>query len=629
MPIHHDQSLTVALIAAVAVLCARQLATASEPDWNALENAYANEIRPLVVHHCHECHSGKSPEAELDLAAFATLPDVRKHPQSWQKVREMLDSGQMPPPDAPQPADAERQQLREWVHRYLTAEAHARAGDPGRVVLRRLNNAEYTYTVRDLTGVDSLEPAREFPVDGAAGEGFTNTGNALVMSPSLLTKYLDAAKEIANHAVLLPDGIRFSPYATRRDWTDETLARIRELYREYTDPTGGTQVNLQGIVSETNQGGRLPLEKYLIATLAEREALAGGSETSDQVAAKYGLNAKYLGTLWNSLTGSELSLLLDGLRARWRAAKPDGAAALAAEVAAWQKELWRFGTVGHIGKVGGPKSWLEPVNPLAARQELRFKLPVTPGETEVTFSLVAADAGDGSDHDFALWQQPRLVAPGRPDLLLRDVREVCRELSRRRERIFANTAKYLDAAAEATAAQGKSHPAELARKYELDADALAAWLDYLGIGTPGAVELEGHFTNKIASASGYDFIKGWGSNDTPLIVANSSGQHVRIPGNMKPHGVAVHPSPALRAAVGWRSTLDGAVRVEAGVTHAHPECGNGVTWSLELRRGAMRRRLAAGTAQGGTPAAAGPIELAVVAGDLVSLSIGPRDANHA
>ena len=74
----------------------------------------------------------------------------------------------------------------------LDAVARERAGDPGPVVLRRLSNAEYTYTVQDLTGVDSLQPAREFPVDGAAGEGFMNTGQALVMSASLLTKYLDA-----------------------------------------------------------------------------------------------------------------------------------------------------------------------------------------------------------------------------------------------------------------------------------------------------------------------------------------------------------------------------------------------------------------------------------------------------
>ncbi len=44
--------------------------------------------------------------------------------------------------------------------------------------------------------------------------------------------------DVANHAVLLPDGFRFSPAATRRDWTDEILSRIREFYREFTEAGG-------------------------------------------------------------------------------------------------------------------------------------------------------------------------------------------------------------------------------------------------------------------------------------------------------------------------------------------------------------------------------------------------------
>ena len=176
--------------------------------------------------------------------------------QTWQKVAEMLGNGLMPPEDAEQPTEAERAQLQKWVDEYLAIEARARRR-PGRVILRRLSNAEYTYTLRDLTGVESLDPAREFPADGAAGEGFTNTGSALVMSPALVTKYLDAAKEVASHAVLLPDGFRFSPHTTARDWTDDTLAQIRDFYSQFTDAGGGSQVNLQGIVFDTNQGGRL------------------------------------------------------------------------------------------------------------------------------------------------------------------------------------------------------------------------------------------------------------------------------------------------------------------------------------------------------------------------------------
>ena len=524
---------------------------------------------PLVKRHCLKCHSTKRQEGDLDLERFTDLDRVRGDRRVWQKVGEMLDAGQMPPPEARQPTEAERARLKQWVPVFRTAEAHARAGDPGRVVLRRLSNAEYTYTLRDLTGVDALDPAREFPADGAAGEGFTNTGGALVMSPVLVTKYLDAAKEVASHAVLLPDGFRFSPRTTPRDWTEETLAAIRAFYREYTDASGGAKVNLQGIVFDTNQGGRLPLEKYLAATLAERDALTRGAKSIETVARERGLNAKYLGTLWESLSGPESSLLVNGLRARWRAAKTEDAAALAADVAAWQKGLWRFSTVGHIGKVGGPKAWLEPVTPLIAKQEVRFKVPASTDGKEVTVSLVASDAGDGNAHDFVVWQRPRLVAPGRPDLLLRDVGAVARDLAARRERTFSATARYLAAASEIADASGKMEIEELARKHGVEADALRAWLDYLGIGPGGAVEVRGHFTSKLPRNAQYDFIRGWGSSETPLIVANSSDQHVRIPGNMKPHGVAVHPSPTLNAAVGWRSPVTATVRVEAAVTHAH------------------------------------------------------------
>ena len=119
--------------------------------------------------------------------------------------------------------------------------ARERAGDPGPVVLRRLSNAEYTFTMRDLTGLPTLDPAREFPVDGAAGEGFTNTGQALVMSPALITKYLDAAKEIASHAVLLPDGIRFSSKTTRRDWTEEIVGRDPRILPHLHRPARGCE----------------------------------------------------------------------------------------------------------------------------------------------------------------------------------------------------------------------------------------------------------------------------------------------------------------------------------------------------------------------------------------------------
>ena len=162
----------------------------------------------------------------------------------------------------------QRKRLRGWVADYLQGRG-ARQRRRSRARSSCGGSATPSTPTRscDLTGVD-LQPAREFPVDGAAGEGFTNTGNALVMSPALLSKYLDAGKKIAGHAVLLPDGFRFSPARPAATGPTRSLAQIRSFYGRFTDAGGGTQVNLQGIVFGTNDGGRLPLEKYLAATIA-------------------------------------------------------------------------------------------------------------------------------------------------------------------------------------------------------------------------------------------------------------------------------------------------------------------------------------------------------------------------
>jgi hypothetical protein len=451
-------------------VAARTPAAPAPSPFAALSREYQREIRPLTRQYCLGCHSTAKKAGELDLERFATLADARRGAKAWAHVPEMLNSREMPPKGAKQPTAQQRAKLSNWVQRFLDAEALANAGDPGPVVLRRLNNAEYTYTIRDLTGVPDLDPAREFPADSAAGEGFTNTGNSLVMSPALLTKYFDAGKEIAKHVELLPDGFRFSPSTTRADWTNEALGRIRSLYARYSDSGGAETVNLQGIIFKTNDGGRLPVERYVSALLAERAALQAGTKTFAAVAAQHKLSAKYLESLWKALNDRTPSPLLDPIREQWRKAGPDGVTPLVTAISGWQKALWRFNTVGQIGRKNGPKSWQEAVAPVSAGIEIRRKLLASTDGKDVTLYLAATDAGDGAAGDYALWSRPRLVAPGRPDVPLREVRRLTAELTARRERLLADAGKALAAADAAARAKDELVPALLARVYGLVAE---------------------------------------------------------------------------------------------------------------------------------------------------------------
>ncbi|MGP0069400.1 MAG: DUF1592 domain-containing protein [Isosphaeraceae bacterium] len=579
-----------------------------------LDREYREQVRPVIQRFCLKCHSSEEPEADVDLQKFGSLDDARRGLATWQKVAAILDKGEMPPPDARQPRADERGTLRGWVGRYLDFEAHANAGDPGRVVLRRLSNVEYANTIRDLTGVD-LDPAREFPQDGAAGEGFTNTGDALVMSPSLLGKYFDAAKGVAAHAVLLPDGFRFSRAATRRDWTDEIVAEIRRLYDRHAD-----------------KDGKLPLEPYLTATIELRDSTAARSIKRDEIrdlAAKRGLSPRYLGIVWDLLNSrgpaDGRGGLVNDLRTRWHTARSGDVPAMAGAIRQWQASLWRFKSVSY----SFDGTWQLPVDPLSGSQALRHKIPAAPQSGEVVLYLAAGDAGDGRDGDIVVWRQPRLETPGRPPLLLRDVRPLGRYLAARRREILAATSRYLVAAAEAPPGCDRETIGVLARSHGVEADALAAWLDYLGIAGAGPVKIDSYFARKIPRGSGYDFIQGWGFDETPSLIANSSDREVTVPGRMKPHSVAVHPSPGLMVSIGWRSPISGRVRVAPTVSDAHGACGNGVIWSLELRRGGTHRRLAAGAIDDGKKASIPPIDdLPVQAGDMLSLRIGPRDGNH-
>ncbi|MBL9166997.1 MAG: DUF1592 domain-containing protein [Verrucomicrobiales bacterium] len=603
-------------------------AATDSPSLQKLDQEYGAATHPILKQFCLDCHSTEKHKGDLDLERFKSFNDILKDPKVWQGVIEQISLNEMPPKEKPQPTPAQREQLLRWIGDALDEAAKARAGDPGPVVLRRLSNAEYTYTLRDLTGVNSLDPAKEFPGDSASGEGFMNVGNSLVMSPSLVTKYLDAAKEVARHAVLLPDGLRFSPSTSQRDWSEEALAAIRAFYARFSDSGGATSVNLQGIQFDTNAGGRLPLEKYLLATLAEREALRSGKKTLAQVAAERGLVTKYLSLLWQALEGTESSLLLDVVRSQWKTGVPGDAAAITKSIGEWQQALWRFTTVGHIGKRDGPKAWQIPVSPLSTGREIRLKLNAPADQKEITLYLSTSDAGDGSQHDYAVWENPRLSVPGRPDLALRDLRAATQVLTRDREQFFSNVSRCLAAAADWDASPNKLPLEQQAAKHGVDPSLLGAWLDALGIGSAEAT-IDSHLKSKMESAQGYDFIKGWTGADALSVLANSSSQHVRVPGNMKPHSVVVHPSPKLRVAVGWRSPVAGKVHIEGQVQHAHPECGNGVAWSLELRRGQTRQRLAVGTAQGAKEVKVGPIDaLQVQPGDLLSMIISPRDGNH-
>jgi hypothetical protein len=276
---------------------------------------FHSQVEPFVKTYCVTCHGGKKPEAQLDLSAINSLSAVSPNLSRWSEVAERISLGEMPPDDADKlPSAAERKPVVAWLQAMRQYESQRRAGDPGTVFARRLSNAEYDYTIRDLTGVD-LHPTREFPVDPANEAGFDNSGESLAMSPALVKKYLEAARAVADHAVFTPGGIRFAPFpvATEDDRDNYTVHRIVDFYRRQ-----GVSLGLR---QDALMAQSVEYADYFAAAwrFQHRAALGRSQATLADFAASAKLSPKYLATLHALLTRPTEELgPIAALQARWK-----------------------------------------------------------------------------------------------------------------------------------------------------------------------------------------------------------------------------------------------------------------------------------------------------------------------
>jgi hypothetical protein len=254
-----------------------------------------------LKNYCLTCHSGEKPKAKLDLSRYTSAATVVKSLRVWDHVGERLEAEEMPPEKAPRhPTPHERRAVLEWLGELREQEARRNAGDPGLVLARRLSNAEFDYTIRDLTGID-IRPTREFPVDPANEAGFDNSGESLTMSPALVKKYLAATRLVAEHLVLKPNRFVFAPHpvVTDTDRDKYCVQRIIAFYERH----------------------RVDYADYFMAAwrFQHRQALGKPNASLRDFAREARLSPKYLATIWSLLTESQPAPGPVGdLQAQWR-----------------------------------------------------------------------------------------------------------------------------------------------------------------------------------------------------------------------------------------------------------------------------------------------------------------------
>ena len=166
--------------------------------------------------------------------------------------------------------------------------------------LQSASSPTYNYTIRDLMGVD-IRPAREFPVDPANTAGFDNSGETLMMSPTLLKKYLAAAREVDSHMYLKEEGFAFAPHPMLVE-TDRDKFVVHQIIDFYHKQN-------------------IDYADYFQTAwrFRHRAALGKPKATLADLARQDHVSAKYLGTVWSALESAEEAGPLVKLQAMWRA----------------------------------------------------------------------------------------------------------------------------------------------------------------------------------------------------------------------------------------------------------------------------------------------------------------------
>jgi hypothetical protein len=246
--------------------------------------------------YCFECHGTDKPKAELSierLVAQSSRTSMGESWQAWERIAEKLESGEMPPKEATLfPSDDERAAAAKWVRTSLKTYETEHAGDPGHVTVRRLTSAEYAYAIRDLTGID-VKVGIDASSDSVGGEGFANFGDVQFVQDQSVERYLEAAKQIADHAVIGAGPLGFYGDTGKTGLELSALNRIDTLYE-----TRGFRV-------VSGEGGRpFGLDRYGKALYVawhykHRVALGDATATIRGLAAKEGITGRFAEHVWS------------------------------------------------------------------------------------------------------------------------------------------------------------------------------------------------------------------------------------------------------------------------------------------------------------------------------------------
>jgi hypothetical protein len=212
---------------------------------------------------CGKCHAGADTDSGVRLDDLPLEIATTEAADRWQKVMNVLNSGEMPPEDEPQPDRGEKTELLADLAQTLVV-ARKVIGEQGtRQIIRRLNKREYKNTIRDLLGVEI--DVTELPQDGGAGSMDT-VGAGLAMSSDQFESYLALGRKAVEEAMAAQKGATAKPQTHHRDSETFVNEQQRKIMKQKEEANAKYVAWTQAI----DELAKLPEHADVVADITKR-----------------------------------------------------------------------------------------------------------------------------------------------------------------------------------------------------------------------------------------------------------------------------------------------------------------------------------------------------------------------
>ena len=162
----------------------------------AMSSGNGAELAPFLKTHCTDCHDAATKKGGLDLESLKFNPDDRTQFETWVRVHDRIQSGEMPPKKSDRPPEADRASILKFLDDNLHDGDARYLAQRGRALFRRLNAQEVENSLKDLLELPDLRIKEILPEDERR-HGYNKISEALDLSNVHLAKYMDADRHRA------------------------------------------------------------------------------------------------------------------------------------------------------------------------------------------------------------------------------------------------------------------------------------------------------------------------------------------------------------------------------------------------------------------------------------------------